>query len=526
MKTTKKLFTVAIFAIFSLAYGYAQCDCPPLAYRDSVFSSDLVDANDNLLSSATTWTCDNLYILDSRVYVNNGLTLTIEPGTVIKAQETAPGAAFSVIVTRGSRIVADGNAECPIIFTTVLDPLDGSYPLCNTKKWGGIIILGRAYNNVLDVDAHPSGDPIGIADGVGTIEGLYHPDPRHHYGADLKGSVPPEWGGTGIPESFVDNDNSGILRYVSVRHGGAVIGAANEINGITLGSVGSGTIIENVEVISNEDDGIEFFGGTVNCKWATLVFNQDDYIDYDQGYKGKIQFVLAVRNPDITNPLGDHGIEGDGDDGAVPGRTRNSYPLIYNLTALGANKSGDPAYEAKERTLGEVKNSVFANYDYGVRMAEAVVDSFLADKFILQNNTFLNCTPNLEINAADPDRAAAITKFDGAGNITETGTGIDYSWTSAGNPVCVLTGTFNAVPWAGRCSSTISAPNDGFFSPVSYRGAFEPGKKPWNEWTLTYQEGYDGSSAPCPSDLDGDNDTDVNDFNVFSNRFGQPCGAY
>jgi hypothetical protein len=526
MKTMKKLFALAFLAFGFLVTGFAQCDCPPVEYRDTVLTSTLIDGNSNLLSTATNWTCDKLYIMDSRVYVNGGLTLTIGPGTVIKAKETAAGQAYSIIVTRGSKIDADGTAECPIIFTTVYDPLDGTYPMCNTKKWGGIIILGRAYNNVMDPDQHPSGDPIGIADGVGTIEGLYHPDSRHHYGADLNGTVPPEWGGTGIPEDFDDDDNSGVIRYVSVRHGGAVIGAANEINGITLGSVGRGTTFEHVEVIANEDDGIEFFGGTVDLKYATLLFNQDDYIDYDQGYKGRIQFVLAVRNPDVTNPLGDHGIEGDGDDGILAGRPPNSYPLIYNLTALGANKGGDPAFEAKERTLGEVKNCVFANYDVGVRMASAVVDSFLTDKFILQNNTFLNCTPNLYIAAGDPDSLTAVNEFVAAGNITETGTGIDYAWTSTGNPNCVLSGSFNAVPWSGKCSSTISAPNDGFFSPVSYRGAFEPGKKTWNQWTLPYQAGYDGASVPCPSDLDGDNDTDVNDFNIFSNRFGQPCGAY
>ena len=161
--------------------------------------------------------------------------------------------------------------------------------------WGGVIILGYAQ--------------IGNAE-TAAIEGIPTEDPRGTYGGNN------------------DADNSGYMHYCSIRHGGAEIGAGNEINGLTLGGVGSGTNFEHIEVYANLDDGIEFFGGSPNCKWMAMAFCGDDSYDWDQGFRGKGQFWFAVQDA----ASGDCGGEWDGatPDGASP--YSNSLPSTMPLS--------------------------------------------------------------------------------------------------------------------------------------------------------------------------------------------------
>ena len=278
MKRPFKLSLAAGFALASAAGSQAQsvgtaCGCPAVSSRTQVLMSTLVNANDDQIAASQTLTCNNLYILDTRYYVLAGQDLFIEPGTVIKAQDNA-GIAHAIVVTRDGQIWANGSQECPIIMTSVADALDGNYSVTNRGVWGSIIVLGRAYTNKRSAD----GDATATAtNGVGNIEGLATGDNRHLYGNPV---------GTEI-----NTDNSGVLRYVSLRHGGEIIGANNEINGLTLGGVGSGTTIDHIEVVGNKDDGFEFFGGTVNAKNLVAMHCDDDYIDWDQGYTGKLQFI-------------------------------------------------------------------------------------------------------------------------------------------------------------------------------------------------------------------------------------------
>ena len=211
-------------------------------------------------TGTTTWTSNNVYILTGYVFVESGQILTIEPGTVVKG---APGSgvdASALIVTKGGQLIADGTAESPIIFTFEGDPLDGSVAYDTRGQWGGIIILGNATTNF---------------GGPAQIEGIPTDNNLAEYGGDN------------------DADNSGILRYVSIRHGGTELGAANEINGLTLAGVGSGTTIDHIEVVSNLDDGIEFFGGAVSATHVLVAFCGDDSFDWDQGYHGARQRALV-----------------------------------------------------------------------------------------------------------------------------------------------------------------------------------------------------------------------------------------
>jgi hypothetical protein len=236
------------------------------------------------VTSNTTWETGKVYILESRIAVVAGVTLTIEPGVVVKGQAGTGSNATALIVARGAQIMAEGTADAPIIFTSVADEImPGEIASPNLDPvlnglWGGLLILGNA--------------PISADAESVQIEGIPPSDQNGLYG------------GTNTA------DNSGVIRYVSIRHGGANIGEGNEINGLTLGGVGSGTIIEYVEIIANQDDGIEWFGGSVNVKNAVIWNTGDDAVDTDQSWGGTLDNFIVV------NP-GDECFELDGPEGAM-----------------------------------------------------------------------------------------------------------------------------------------------------------------------------------------------------------------
>ena len=231
-----------------------------------------------------TWT------LKGYVYVNNGAVLTIEPGTVIKSDVAEKGA---LIIERGSKIIADGTASAPIVFTSG-KPSGERAP----GDWGGIILLGKAPTN-----RPTSPAPI------------------------IEGGVNRPYGGTEA------NDNSGILRFVRIEFSGIAAEPGSEINGLTLGGVGAGTVIENVQVSYGGDDAFEFFGGTVNCKNIVAFATMDDDFDFDFGYTGKIQFAVSLRDkPADTDQA--NGIECD-NNGSGDLTEPFTRPVLSNLTLIG-----------------------------------------------------------------------------------------------------------------------------------------------------------------------------------------------
>jgi hypothetical protein len=245
------------------------------------------------ITTNTTWTSDNVYELAGRITVENGATLTIQPGTIIKGQAGTGTNATALLIARGAKLNAEGTPTQPIIFTSVADEISsetiktGNFKSPNLANdvsglWGGVIILGKA--------------PISASAAEIQIEGI----PT----TDLNGL----YGGSDV------TDNSGIIKYVSIRHGGANIGNGNEINGLTLGGVGNGTTIENIEIVANQDDGIEFFGGSVNVKNLIVVNSGDDAIDTDQAWSGTLENFVVV-----CGSATDHALEIDGPEGTMLG---------------------------------------------------------------------------------------------------------------------------------------------------------------------------------------------------------------
>ena len=252
----------------------------------------IVDGN---IEENTTWTANNVYQLDSRVTVVPGVTLTIEAGTVIKGSEGQGAASSALLIARGATLNASGTSELPIIFTSVhdlIEPSDiaaGNYASSTSASqvglWGGIIILGKA-----PISASNENDER-ITEVQ--IEGIPATDSNGLYGGED------------------ETDNSGTITYISIRHGGANIGAGNELNGLTLGGVGSGTTINNVEVVANADDGIEWFGGNVSVENVLIWNSNDDGLDTDQDWIG------TCTNFMVITPVGGSAFELDGPEGST-----------------------------------------------------------------------------------------------------------------------------------------------------------------------------------------------------------------
>lgn len=505
---TKRLI-VAVAAMFSVTQVSAQlslgtdCGCPDLASRTAVNLSTLTDANGNLPTGATTLTCDNVYFIDEKVYVPAGGELFIQPGTVLRGVFGLTVDANALIVARDGKIFANGTDCCPIIFTDENDPLDGSYSIDIRGQWGGLIILGNAPNNLLLADGG-----LAVADGVGNIEGLLPGDPRNHYG----GNDP--------------SDSSGSLRYVSLRHGGTDIGEGNEINGLTLGSVGNGTVLEHIEVISNDDDGIEFFGGNVDLKYATVMFCNDDYFDWDHGYSGRGQFWYGVQLPAFgaLSAQGDEAFEIDSDDGNS-GNLPIADPTIYNATMIG--RGSNRGVLAKEGTQGHIANSIFVNFAAGVDLADEAgrpfdaLQNYNAETLTFSNNCF-DAVNDLLTVAGTTAPAVTLASFQGAGNELAAGV-IDFSYTidPATNAV---SGALNPIPQID-VTSPETPPVDDFFSGANYKGAFKPGATPWTSgWTLGQVLGVDNSIVACPEDINSDGNVNVDDFLQLLGAFNTSCG--
>ncbi|MBK8807698.1 MAG: hypothetical protein IPO21_14080 [Bacteroidales bacterium] len=521
MKNASKLLVGAVLALGSMAAQaqkpYSCGTCPALADRPEVLLSTLADANGNLTGDHTLLTCDKLYILDKKIYVGNGDTLTILPGTVVKATAQTGLTSSALIVTRGGKIFAEGSECSPIIFTSVSDPLDGTYSFTNKETWGGIIILGKAHNTVAAGELNPENPNYvigGTTYGIAAIEGVAPTDPRNWYGA--------------ANGAFVNDDNSGSLCYVSIRHGGTVIGTANEINGLTLGSVGSKTKLRFIEVISNGDDGIEFFGGTVDLKYARIMSCQDDYLDWDQGYTGRIQHVLGVQMPagisgatgEAALGYGDNGLEADGDDGTAYARAWLSNPLVSNVTILGNdadNATGDVALELKERDASEIYNSIFANFHTGIKRSGTPLPTS-----VVKNCTFVSMTVN---------QSPATPAEDASNTFAATLGGFDPTFQIGMNNAVAANDYYDVKPSSGGNVFPIT---DTWFDAVTHRGAVNPSSAMWwnmSECTAAIK-GIANASAPVTEtannaskvnlpDLNGDGVVNGADFNILVAYIGQ-----
>jgi hypothetical protein len=397
-----------------------------------------------------TWTANNIYLLDGFCFVNDGQTLTIEPGTVIKGKPGQGVNASALIVARGGKIMAEGTKEKPIIFTAEADDLNGSVGDLDDGLWGGVILLGKARLNTVPAEQQ--------------IEGIPQTEPRGIYGGSD------------------DADNSGVLKYISIRHGGTDIGAGNEINGLTLGAVGSATVIDYIEVIANKDDGIEFFGGDPRVKHFLSVFNGDDSFDYDQGFRGYGQFWLAIQGFDRGDRIGEH-------DGGTDPETGSplATPTIYNVTYIGqGDAAGKRTITFRDNAGGTYANSIFYNQHHGIDIeylaTECSWTRFENGDLHILNNVFYQIADTMPL---------FVKAYNGvtADQITAANDTLSSYFASQGNQVAdpglsIANNKWQVVPSAHVSENLASYPTSSWFDEVNYRGAIDPANNWIEGWTL------------------------------------------
>lgn len=426
----------------------------------SIVCEDLKDGNNNIIETictirdfgkgtgTITLTNASTYILDGMIFVNRGQTLTIEEGTVIKGKSGQGENASALIVARGAKIMAQGTASNPIVMTSEADQIrrkadnsgfenSGNLPATARGLWGGLIVLGNAQLN---------SEP-----GTSAIEGIPTSESRGLYGG------------------MDDMDNSGMLHYVSVRHGGTDIGSGNEINGITLGGVGSETSIHHIEVIANSDDGIECFGGTARIRNAVITNVGDDAFDYDEGYRGFIQYLLVYQP-------GDRGGEHDGgtkpEDG-IPHAT----PTFANVTSIGKGVSeGKRTITFRDNAGGFYWNSLFTEWGKGIDIENLPAGEDSRNRLEVGDLKIMN---NLFENVADDMLTTILVDSDGNALTSHPNVAGNAATTLGMNGV-IPTATIAPAIWTGFDDMS-------WFEAPSFKGAFNPdGSNMWIEgWTLT-----------------------------------------
>ncbi|RCH56905.1 hypothetical protein DJ568_02145 [Mucilaginibacter hurinus] len=360
MKRTLLFFAVSA-TLFITACSKRDSNIDPVIPTDSD-KENVVEITGDITAN-TTWTADKIYLLKGFVYVTNGAALTIQPGTIIKGDKVTLG---TLTITRGSKIIAEGTADKPIVFTSSF--------AAGTRApgdWGGLILLGKA--------------PVNKPEGV-KIEG----------GLDAKGDAPKyiQYGGTD------KNDNSGILKYVRIEYAGVAFSPDNEINGLTLGGVGAGTTIDYVEVFRSGDDGIEWFGGTVNAKHLVVIGSVDDDFDSDFGFSGKVQFGIVQRYPNVADISGSNAFESDNDGNGTNDAPQTS-AVFSNMTLIGpkalvgstVNPLHQHAAQIRRNSSISIFNSVFAGFNEGVYIddskvvtAKATSNNFAEGRLVFANN--------------------------------------------------------------------------------------------------------------------------------------------
>lgn len=400
------------------------------------------------ISADRTLYSDTVYILTQKTYVIDDAELTIQPGTTIKGQKNAtPQLASALIVTRGSKIFANGEATCPIVFTSAETTPE-------VGDWGGVVILGNARVN------QPSSP---------TIEGIDDPT--------LPEDVDITYGTSG--SDAYNGESSGILRYVRVEYAGASISADNELNSFTFGGVGSGTTLEYLQAYYGADDSFEFFGGTVNGKYLISTAANDDAFDFDFGYRGKLQFLVAVLDPEAPYSANANGIESDND---ATGSSLTPYTraVISNLTIVGTEDgetSGDGTVlygtHFRRNSRFVLRNSVIYGYNTAIYLNGSGVYNYLGANL---NNTLLNDSSYFAHNVVGRiDETGALWHNAGW---TPNGTNSLVAWNAITLRFPFTYYRFFNFPWEGlrpTANPALSGANyeglDSFFDVKNYKGA-------------------------------------------------------
>lgn len=491
MKIMNKAFYLILFVILGV----------------SQISAQIVNITDSDIQAGQTinWTKNNTYLLDGVVFVEDGATLNIEAGTVIKFTENQTvGNPSALIICRGGKIFAQGNAQEPIIFTAeaddVNDPLDLG-PKDNSL-WGGVAILGKGVTQ-------KNGNAVVNLEGIPTTE------PRGEYGGN-------------------DNtDNSGVFKYVSIRHCGRQIAAGSELNGLSLAAVGSGTTLEHVEIYASSDDGIEFFGGAPELKYASVAWAEDDSYDWDEVYTGKGQFWFSIQREDVADLGGE--LDGSTPDDASP----SSNPTVYNWTHIGsgpgATANNPLGWLFRAGTAGIVANSIVAEQKNKVLEVQDKAAP-AADAYTKLQNGGLKILSNLfwgsgsaqtidnsgiiRVTSGTPDDATAAFL---ANHLTTNNNSIS-------NPqiVSISRDQDNQLdPRTKLGSAAYTTPaaalpvGDPFFSATNFKGAFgECWDQMWlREWSALARNGHlvNAPGANCVTGTENIDNNLSNVFNIFPN---------
>jgi len=405
------------------------------------------------ITSDLTLTANNLYALNGPVFVGedkaNSATLTIDAGTTIYGRS---GGDY-LVVSRDSKIEANGTATKPITFTSSEDITNG---VTSSGQWGGIVILGNAKSNKCPTDG---------SDCALQVEGVE------------EGAV---FGGTD------DTDSSGTLRYVVVKHAGYEIAPDNELNGITFGGVGSGTKVEYIQVHDNADDGVEFFGGTVNAKYVVLTANKDDSVDWDNGYRGNLQYVL-VKHAN-NNGEANRAIEAD-NDGSTPNKAPQSNPTIANMTIIGngfdtPDKASEGVY-LREGTKAHLHNFVVTGTSgmgecfeiEGGSTSSVTAEQAINGDTVISNSVFA-CDENFK-NAKAADGTVLLDTQDWVLNQNPT---LNTNNSTAAGMSAVLNGIFTI-----DTTTPKDFTGNAFFDNANHIGAVSQG----NNWTAGWTVGLE-----------------------------------
>jgi hypothetical protein len=416
------------------------------------------------ITSSLTLKANKIYKLRGLVYVTNGATLTIEPGTKIVGEADKNGA---LIITRGSKIMAEGTAANPIIFTS-------EKPSPKRGDWAGVVILGNA----------PTNASFGGANGVGEIEGGIN----NSDGLGL-------YGGTNAA------DNSGVLKYVRIEYAGYAFLPDKEINGLTFGGVGNGTKVDYVEVAYANDDSFEWFGGTVNCSHLISYKGLDDDFDTDNGFAGNIQFGIAVRDSQVADVSGSNAFESDNDANGST-LTPQTSATFSNMTIIGPINSAAPgtinalfqnALQIRRNSSISVFNSVFTGFPVGLFIdatkGAPTDNNIVGNKLFFENNVLAGNTTPLKFGPSTSTPTTytlndLTTWFNMKGNTILASTAdvkLAGAWAPAGT-------TPNFTPSAGSPLLTgglFTNPKlAAWFTQVTYRGAVKDANDTWYAgWT-------------------------------------------
>ncbi len=451
-----------LILLFLLSGLFSSCLKDDLSFGTEGETENFVILSGNL--ETQTLTRGVRYLIKGQVFVQANKVLTIEPGSVIFGDKASKG---TLIIAPGGKIIAEGTASQPIVFTS-----SQKAESRDRGDWGGLVILGKAQVN----QTNPA------------IEGIN--PPVIYGGAD-------------------DNDNSGILKYVRVEYAGIELTPNNETNSITFGGIGSGTTMEYCQVSYGGDDGFEFFGGTVNGKYLISLGMWDDDYDIDFGYRGKLQFALAVRYPTFADQSGSNIIETDN------GPNDNSTALltegvISNLTAIGprltnsqsVNANYQHAIDMRRRTALTIANSVFVGMPRGIRMnQQSVFDNYNNGTGVLVNNIMSAPSSTFTVGTGMTATATNVQNYWNAnGNVTVAGTDFETPGTGIYNTLGLNLSIFygnntqNFYPFnpsyevtAGTLTTgaSFSHPklSNPFFTSTAYRGAFGS-----SDWTAVWAE--------------------------------------